>query len=63
MTKSSPLIWHLLSKRQNDGEDLVIFCVLLRKHELYYTGSTVTRFLKAMNLLVYYEIMKLVMIL
>ena len=26
---------HLLSKRQIDGEDLAIFCGLLRKHELY----------------------------
>ena len=35
MKKSSPSIWHLLSKRQIDGEDLVNFCGLLRKHELY----------------------------
>ena len=33
--KSSPSIWHFLSKRQIDGEDFVIFCVLLRIHELY----------------------------
>ena len=26
----------LLSKCQIDGEDFVIFCGLLRKHELYY---------------------------
>jgi hypothetical protein len=25
MTKSSPSIWHLLSKRQIDGEDFIIF--------------------------------------
>ena len=25
MTKSSPPIWHLLSKRQIDGEDFIIF--------------------------------------
>ena len=35
MTKSSPSIWHLLSKRQIDGEDFIIFCGLLKKHELY----------------------------
>ena len=40
LTKSSPsiwrwLIWHLLSKRQIDGENFVNFCSLLRKHELY----------------------------
>ena len=34
-TKSSPLIWHLLSHRQIDGEDFEIFRGLLRKHELY----------------------------
>ena len=33
--KSSPLIWRLLSKCQIDGEDFIIFCGLLRKHELY----------------------------
>ena len=33
--KSSLLIWHLLSKCQIDGEDFVIFCGLLSKHELY----------------------------
>ena len=35
MTKSSPLIWHLLSNRQIDGEDFENFRGLLRKHELY----------------------------
>ena len=35
MTKFSPSIWHLLSKRQTDGEDFVIFGGLLRKAELY----------------------------
>ena len=35
VTKYSLSIWHLLSKRQIDGEDLVNFCGLLRKHELY----------------------------
>ena len=28
-------IWHLLHKCQIDGEEIVIFCGLLRKHELY----------------------------
>ena len=35
MTKSSLSIWHLLTKRQIYGEDLTIFCGLLRKYELY----------------------------
>ena len=35
LKKSSLLIWHLLSKPQIDGEELVNFCGLLRKHELY----------------------------
>ena len=30
-------IRHLLSKRQIDCEDFIIFCGLLRKHELYLT--------------------------
>ena len=34
ITKSSPSIWHLLGKRQIDGEDFVIFYGLFRKHEL-----------------------------
>ena len=34
LTKSSPWIWHLLSKRQIDDEDFVNFCGLLWKHEL-----------------------------
>jgi len=29
--KSSPLIWHFLSKCQTEGEDFVIFCGLLKK--------------------------------
>ena len=35
--KSPPSIWHLLvrSKRQLDGKDLLIFCGLLKKQELY----------------------------
>ena len=37
ITKSSLSIWHLLcTKRQIAGEDFVIFCGLLRKHELYW---------------------------
>ena len=39
MKKSSPTIWHLLSKRQIEGEDLVNFCGLLRKHELYQSKN------------------------
>ena len=35
MIKSSPSIWHLLSKRQIGSEDFIIFCGLLGKHELY----------------------------
>ena len=35
MKKSSPSIWHLLSKRQIDCEDLVNFCGLLRISKLY----------------------------
>ena len=35
-TKPSPLIWHLLSKRRIESEDLIIFCGLFRKHELQY---------------------------
>ena len=31
ITKSSPLIWHLLSKRQIKSEDLVIFVDFLEK--------------------------------
>ena len=33
--KPSLSIWHLLSKRQIDDEDFVIFYGLLRKHEFY----------------------------
>ena len=44
IAKSSPLIWRLLSKCQIDGEDFVIFCGLLRKHELYYQGMQPTCF-------------------
>ena len=35
MTKSSLSIWHLLSKRQINSEDFIIFCGLLGRHELY----------------------------
>ena len=35
MTKSAPLIWHLQSKCLTNGEDSIIFCGLLSKHELY----------------------------
>ena len=42
MTKSSPSIWHLLSKCQINGEDFLIFCGLLRKHELYRWKSNFT---------------------
>ena len=35
ITKSSLSIWRLLSKCQIDDEDFVIFCGLLRKHEIY----------------------------
>ena len=34
LKKSSPSIWRLLSKCQINGEDLVNFCGLLRKHDL-----------------------------
>ena len=33
ITKSSLSIWHLLSKRQIESEDLIIFRGLFRKHE------------------------------
>ena len=34
---------HLLRKRQIDGEDLVNFCGLLRKHELYQTWKSIQK--------------------
>ena len=38
--KSSPSIWHFVSKHQIDGEDFGIFGGLLRKHELYFLHET-----------------------
>ena len=41
LTKSSPLIWCLLSKCQIDDEDIVNFCGLLRKHELWFINQII----------------------
>ena len=40
ITKSSPSIWHLPSKRQIDGEDFVIFVAFLENMNFNKTEKT-----------------------